>query len=113
MSSTFGGQCCGPISTELTETRELTLPPTTTPLQTDGSLVNNVPGSPNLYTGEVVYSSFDYRLSTPVCAVFTALFALSLRESLSPPFPPRVDVSGNCSSSMLTATLFVGQCCLQ
>ena len=47
----------------------------------DGNLTNTVVGSPNLYTGDIEWSSFDYKLSTAVCVFFTALFAISFGES--------------------------------
>ncbi|KAL7409212.1 hypothetical protein BDY24DRAFT_226613 [Mrakia frigida] len=43
----------------------------------NGNLTNTVVRSPNLYTGEIEWSSFDYKLSTAVCVFFTALFAIS------------------------------------
>lgn len=45
------------------------------------TLTNAVIGSNNLYTGEVEWSSFDYRLSIAASSVFVALFSISLGES--------------------------------
>jgi hypothetical protein len=55
------------------------------PLLSDpaGTLYNPVEGSPNLYSGELEWTSFDYRVSVAVCAVFVALFSISLSESHS------------------------------
>lgn len=51
-------------------------------LPSDGNISNPIVNSPNAYTGEIEWTAFDYRVSVAVCAVFTALFAISLSQSL-------------------------------
>lgn len=51
-------------------------------LPPDGNISNPIVNSPNAYTGEIEWTAFDYRVSVAVCAVFTALFAISLSQSL-------------------------------